>query len=168
MGSLDGITRDKDGIVLSRRDVHPLAYLFRALPSGLDGTYFTLPPEIHHLLAIHIFDNLDCSPPRAPKYKYREAANAQHEGQGGDWVPDSAPDEDYAAAAFGAAVEIPGDIDEWSQAKRDAVKLAIRAAEIKSKMVQQADPAMPDSAAVPVASTEPVVEPNNDAGGQIQ
>ena len=168
MGRLDGITRDSNGIVLSRRDVHPLAYLFRAIPSGLENTNFSMPAEMTHLLAIHLFDNLDCSPPRAPKYKYRESADSQHEGLGGEWVPDSAPDEDYAAAAFGGAVEIPGDIDEWSQAKRDAVKLAIRAAEIKAKMVQQADPAMPDSGAVPVVSTEPVVDPNNDAGGQIQ
>lgn len=150
MGRFDGITKDpKTGITLARRDKHPLAGLFKAIPSGAGNIPINIPDELHHLLAIHIFDNLRCTPPNQPLYKYREAAVNPEAGlNGGLWVPIDEPDEDYAPDE--EAFELPvsqEEISMWSPKNVQAMKLAIRAKEIRDKLAEGADPVPPTPAA---------------------
>lgn len=64
-----GVNTDKDGIVVSRESRHPYAHLFRSIPMGEGLPNMSVPEEWAQLVAIHVFDNLDCSLPRRPKYR---------------------------------------------------------------------------------------------------
>jgi hypothetical protein len=142
MGKIDGIIRDKDTrVVLARRDKHPLADLFKAIPAGSSNMpVFNMPPEMHHLLAIHIFDNLDCSPPREPLYKYREPAEGHSGLNGGMWVPIDEPDEAYAPAA--APVRVV-DTSSMTDAELVENEKRLKAEKLRRKRAEQADGGAP-------------------------
>lgn len=137
MGKIDGIKRDPDtGIVIARRDPHPLADEFRAIPAGNGiDTVFNLPVEMRQVLAIHIFDNRDCSPPRNPNYFYVEPEGGQQIGlNGGMWLPASA-----APKRAPEKVVLP-DASGWSNRKIEHMKAALRQEEIKRNLINDADP----------------------------
>ena len=137
MGKIDGIQREKDtGIVTARRDLHPLADEFRAIPAGNGtDTVFNLPAEMRQVLAIHIFDNRDCSGPRNPKYFYVEPTEGQQIGlNGGMWLPSgSAPEREREK------IVVP-DASGWSNRKLEHMKAQIRQEEIKRNLINDADP----------------------------
>lgn len=139
---LSGIVRDKQtGIVLARTQRHPLADLFRSAPMGMGNMPgMNIPAEAEHILAIHIFDNLDCSPPRRPKYKYRvNKEQVTSTGiPGALWVPIDAPDEDYEPAPD-EVVEV-ADISGYGPMQVEAMKAQIREHEIRAKLAANVDP----------------------------
>lgn len=157
MGRFDGIHRDpKTGVTIARRDKHPLAGLFKAIPSGAGEIPINIPDELHHLLAIHIFDNLRCSPPNQPLYKYRQSAvNPEAGMNGGLWVPIDAPDEEFAPAGPNADLPVPAEeINMWTPEKMAAMKTAMRAKEIRDKLAEGADPTGDPVPPVPAASED--------------
>lgn len=139
---LSGIVRDKTtGIVLTRSQRHPLADLFMSAPMGpgnLPG--MNIPYEAHHILAIHVFDNLDCSPPRNPLYKFRR--NLEQERStgipGALWVPVNTPDKEYEPVAD-EVVEVV-DITDYTPMQIEAMKAQIREKEIRDKLTANLDP----------------------------
>ena len=146
MGKIDGVERDKaTGIVLSRRDRHPLADLLKAIPSGAGGVEFSMPPELQHIIAIHLFDNLDCSPPREPKYSYREPTlghSGLNTGNDPSWVPVGKASPVKVAAE---PMVLP-DPEGWSPEKLAAMTIGIRNEEIKRTMILSSDPVLdPDA-----------------------
>lgn len=136
------IVRDEAGVVIGRHQRHPLADLFKSVPMGsanLPG--MRMPPEMEHLLAIHVFDNLRCSPPRDPLYVYREPTRrpvGAHAGAGGVWVPVS----QLKNVAFAEDTETVtvADVSDWSEERLRAQEIAIAAERTRQKMVAQADP----------------------------
>lgn len=64
-----GIHRNADGIVVARETRHPLAHYFRSIPMGEGLPDMSLTEHTAQLLSVHVFDNLDCSAPRMPRYK---------------------------------------------------------------------------------------------------
>lgn len=139
---LAGIVRDpKTGIVLARTIRHPLADLFMSAPMGQGLPALNIHPfnEISQILAIHMFDNLDCSPPRDPKYKWRPN-NAQVRATGLPgvlWVPINTPDPEPTVAA--EPVEV-ADISEYSTEQLAVLKSQIRQVEIRQKLINNLDP----------------------------
>ena len=138
----DGIIRDRrTGIVLARKDRHPLADLFKDVPmgEGLPGLHMGL-PEVEHLLAIHVFDNLGCSPPQEPLYKAvpdRESLTAT----GSDrvlWVPVATPDPVPAEEADEQI--FVADISDYNADQMAALEFQIQQKKIADKMLEQADP----------------------------
>lgn len=136
------ILRDEAGIIVGRRTEHPLAHLFKSVPMGskeLPG--MGLLPEMRHLLAIHVFDNLRCSPPRDPLYVYKEPKRkprGTHAGAGGVWVPIALAD-DPAFAEAPDAVTV-ANVAGWSEERLKAQEFAIAAERARQKLVAQADP----------------------------
>lgn len=138
----DGIIRDRrTGIVLARKDRHPLADLFKDVPmgEGLPGLHMGL-PEVEHLLAIHVFDNMDCSPPRNPLYRAVPDPDSLN-ATGTDrviYVPVDTPNpvavEEEDEQIFVA------DISKYNADQMAALKLQIQQKEIADKMLEQADP----------------------------
>ena len=152
MGKIDGIKRDPDsGIVIARRDQHPLADEFRAIPAGNGvDTVFNLPAEMRQVLAIHIFDNRACSGPRNPKYFYVEPEAGPQIGlNGGVWLPAGSvkkkPEE---------RISLP-DPSGWSNAKLKHMKQALRHEEIRRGLEAGADPRQgePIRPAIPPSET---------------
>ncbi len=145
MGKLNresDILRDEAGIVVGRRTEHPLAHLFKSVPMGsADLPGMGLLPEMRHLLAIHVFDNLRCSPPRDPAYVYREPKRrpaGTHAGAGGVWVP-VAHAEDPAFAEDRSSVTV-ADVTDWSPERLRAQEIAIAAERTRQSLVANADP----------------------------
>lgn len=145
MGKLNqesDIVRDEAGIVTGRRTQHPLAGLFRAVPmGGANMPGMTLPVEIRHLLAIHTFDNLRCSPPKNPLYVYREpkfVPKGSHAGAGGVWVPVALAD-DPAFTETDTTVTV-ADVRDWSAERLKAQELAIKHERIRQNLITQGDP----------------------------
>lgn len=137
---LSGIRRDATtGIVLAREQRHPLADLFRSVPMGTGLPGMKLPIEVEHLLAIHIFDNLDCSPPQNPLYKARPDKDAERAlGMPGViWVPINTPDDPDTPDDDGTVVI--ADVAEYSERQLEAMKAQIRQVEIARKLAAQAD-----------------------------
>lgn len=135
------ILRDEAGVVVSRRTEHPLADLFKAVPMGANLPGMGLLPEMRQLLAIHVFDNLRCSPPRDPLYVYREPhrrPTGTHAGAGGVWVP-VAHAEDPAFTENSHTVTV-ADVSDWSEERLKAQELAIKAERTRQRLIQQADP----------------------------
>lgn len=136
------IIRDEAGIVVGRRERHPLADLFKAVPMGAEGMPgMRMPPEMEHLLAIHVFDNLKCSPPQDPLYVYREPKRrplGAHAGADGVWVPTSET-KDPAFAEDRRTVSVV-DVTDWSEERLAAQEIVIKAERTRQKMVAQADP----------------------------
>ena len=64
-----GIHRNADGVVVARETRHPLAHYFRSVPMGEGLPDMSLTEHTAQVLAMHVFDNLDCSAPRMPRYK---------------------------------------------------------------------------------------------------
>lgn len=141
---LSGIRRDPaTGVVIARESRHPLADLFRSAPMGQGLPGMNIPAEAEHILAIHIFDNLNCSPPRNPKYKARkDKEQIRSTGiDGVKWVPTNAPDADEDADPEAAADDIVvADISGYNAMQLEAMKAQIREEEIKRKLAEQADP----------------------------
>lgn len=144
MGRLNAesdILRDEAGIVVGRRSEHPLAHLFKAVPLGPGLPGMGMLPEHRHLLAIHVFDNLRCSPPRDPLYVLREPKNVPvgtHAGAGAVWVP-VAHAADPAFVESRESVRI-ADVRGWSADRLKAQQAAIQAELIRQRLVEQADP----------------------------
>lgn len=140
MGKIDGIIRDPEtGVVIARRDRHPLADLLRAIPSGAGGVEFSMPPELQHIIAIHLFDNLKCSPPTNPLYEYREPTvghSGLNTGHDTSWVPVGAVANPAAVVADPISLPDPAG---WSAEKLHAMKLAIRNEEIQQKLILSTD-----------------------------
>lgn len=140
-----GLIRNADGVVIARRDEHPLAHLFEAVPSYDPATQNALPPmhmppEFRQLLAIHIFDNLRCAPP-ADDAVYRlvknKVADAPLGLAGALWVPHSVPDEVFEPEP----VEDDGvDIDGLSDAQ-----LTVLQAKIDQRRIDDAHRAATDA-----------------------
>lgn len=138
-----GIIRDEQGIVVGRRRRHPLADLFKDVPMG--GTAPNMPgmgilPEMQHLLAIHTFDNLRCSPPKDPRYVHKTPKNVPrgtHRGAPGLWVPIALAN-DPAFEETEDTVTIP-DPAGWSPQKIAAMETALAAEKIEQTLVEQAD-----------------------------
>ncbi|WP_282775864.1 hypothetical protein [Nocardia sp. CC201C] len=138
---LDGIRRDKaTGIVLAREHRHPLADWLRSVPMGTGLPGMQMPPEIEHLLAIHLFDNLRLPAPTAPLYTPRvdKAARRDIGKDAVIWVPIGTPEEEETEPVTGQPVTI-ADISDYTPAQLAAMKAAIRRAEIEAKMVEQSD-----------------------------
>lgn len=145
MGRLDresDILRDEAGVVIGRRTEHPLAHLFKSVPMGsADLPGMGLLPEMRHLLAIHVFDNLHCSPPRDPAYVYREPKRRPvgvHAGAGGVWVPVTHAD-DPAFLEDRGSVTV-ADVRDWTEERLRAQETAIAAERTRQRLVAQADP----------------------------
>ncbi|MGC5027470.1 hypothetical protein ACLQ3K_22200 [Tsukamurella sp. DT100] len=64
-----GIHRNADGVVVARETRHPLAHYFRSVPMGEGLPDMSMTEHTAQVLAMHVFDNLDCSAPRQPRYK---------------------------------------------------------------------------------------------------
>lgn len=132
----------EDGVIVGRRNEHPHADLFKDVPmGGANLPNMNLPPEFRHLLAIHIFDNLDCSLPRNPRYVHRQpdkVPEGTHAGAGGVWVPTAQAD-DPAFAEVAASITVP-DPAHWSDEKLNAAELVIKRERMQRKLVAQADP----------------------------
>ena len=137
---LSGIRRDPNtGIVLARERRHPLADLFRNVPMGQGLPGMKMMPEAEHLLAIHAFDNLQCSPPRDPLYKARTDRDALAATGIAQviWVPINTPDpEDEPPVETTVVV---ADISGYTPAQIEAMKAQIREEEIRRKLSAQAD-----------------------------
>lgn len=136
------IIRDEAGIVIGRRTEHPFAHLLKAVPMGnADMPGMGLPPEMRHLIAIHVWDNLRCSPPRDPLYVYKEPKRrprGTHAGAGGVWVPmEHANDEAFVEESGTVTV---ADVGGWSEDRLKAQEIAIAAERTRQKLVAQADP----------------------------
>ena len=137
-----GIIRDEEGVVVDRRHRHPLADWLRCMPLGssnLPG--MNMDAMIEQRIAIHVFDNLHCSPPRDPAYVYRtpkQKPRGTHAAAPGVWVPVGLL-EDEAFEESEESVTIPDPTD-WSPAKLQAMKTAIVQEEAKQRLVEQADP----------------------------
>lgn len=142
---LEGIVRDPDtGIVLARKHRHPLADLFRSVPMGRGLPGMQIPAEAGHLLAIHIFDNLRCSPPQSPLYKARRDKDAvQVTGmEGVTWVPITEPDPVEEAAPSDQSEQAVPDVDDishYTPAQLAAMKAQIRQIELERKLIEQSD-----------------------------
>ncbi|MRH85989.1 hypothetical protein GFY24_00665 [Nocardia sp. SYP-A9097] len=138
---LDGIRRDPEtGIVYARESRHPLADWFRSVPMGQGLPGMQMPPEIQHLLAIHVFDNLRLPAPTDALYKPRRDKNATA-ATGHDavtWVPIGAPDEGQGEDITEAPVLV-ADITGYTPAQIAAMKAQIRQEEIRQKMLAQSD-----------------------------
>lgn len=138
---LSGIRRDpNNGIVLAREQRHPMADLFRSVPMGTGLPGMRMPIEAEHLLAIHIFDNLDCSPPRSPLYKARPDKDAlRSTGMPGYiWVPINTPDDPADPSTDDEPVMV-ADIGEYNDRQIAAMKVQIEEIERRRKMIAQAD-----------------------------
>ncbi|MDI9914341.1 hypothetical protein [Rhodococcus sp. IEGM 1379] len=136
----DGIVRDRrTGIVLARRNRHPMADLFRDAPMGEGLPGMHMDPMAEHLLAIHIFDNLDCLPPQNPLYKQvpdPESLNAT----GTDrviYVPIGTPG---PADVEAEEPIIVADISDYTEDQDAALELQLRQKRIARKLLEQADP----------------------------
>ncbi|MEV0080900.1 hypothetical protein AB0H58_31195 [Nocardia neocaledoniensis] len=137
---LSGIRRDPhSGIVLAREQRHPLADLFRSVPMGTGLPGMRMPIEAEHLLAIHIFDNLDCSPPQNPLYKARPDKDAlRSTGMPGVvWVPINTPDDPEDPAPPEAVMV--ADIGDYTPAQLEAMKAQIKQIELERRLSAQAD-----------------------------
>lgn len=136
------IVRDEEGIVIGRRTQHPYAGLFKAVPMGSkDMPGMSFPVEFQHLLAIHVFDNLRCSPPRDPLYVYREPRRrpqGSHAGAGGVWVPVKLAN-DPAFVEETGTVQV-ANVTDWSEERLRAQEIAIAAERTRQKLITQADP----------------------------
>nr|WTA71314.1 hypothetical protein OHB51_35560 [Micromonospora sp. NBC_00855] len=138
---LSGIRRDpNNGIVMAREQRHPMADLFRSVPMGTGLPGMRMPIEAEHLLAIHIFDNLDCSPPQNPVYKARPDKDAlRSTGMPGFiWVPIATPDDPEDPAPDEGPVLV-ADIGEYDDRQIAAMKAQIAEVERQRKMSAQAD-----------------------------
>lgn len=135
----DGIVRDRrTGIVLARKNRHPLADLFKDIPMGEGLPGMHMDPMAEHLLAIHVFDNEDCSPPRNPLYKAvpdPESVSATGTGRV-LWVPIKTPD---PVAAADEPIVV-ADISNYDQDQIEALELQLRRRRIADKLLEQADP----------------------------
>lgn len=142
--NIDGVLRDpRTGIVIARKDRHPLADLFVDAPMGQGLPGMHIPPEAEHILAIHIFDNLRCAPPQDPLYAKQvdpdsEAALGQKRYI---WVPISEADGSTDVVEEPVVV---ADISHYDADQIAAMKLQIRQREIRDKLVEQADPTPDD------------------------
>ena len=137
---LSGIRRDPTtGIVTAREQRHPLADLFRSVPMGVGLPGMRMQVEAEQLLAIHIFDNLDCSPPRTPLYKPRADTDAlRSTGMPGVlWVPINTPD-DPDAPPVDEPVMV-ADIGTYTPAQLEAMKAQIKQIEMERRLIAQAD-----------------------------
>jgi hypothetical protein len=137
----DGIVRDRrTGIVLARKNRHPLADLFKDIPMGEGLPGMHMDPMAEHLLAIHIFDNLGCSPPQDPLYKSVPDPESLA-ATGSDrvlWVSVNIPDpvpEDEA----GEQIEV-ADISGYDADQMAAMEFQMKQKRIADKMLEQADP----------------------------
>lgn len=137
----DGIIRDRrTGIVLARKHRHPLADVFKDIPMGEGLPGMHMDPMAEHLLAIHVFDNEDCSPPREPLYKAVPDPDSLN-ATGTDrvlWVPINTPDpvaDDEADEQI-----LVADISEYTPDQVAAMEFQIRQKKIADKMLAQADP----------------------------
>ena len=117
--------------------------MLKSIPMGTANMPgMSLPPEIRHLIAIHVWDNLRCSPPRDPLYVYREPrgmpAGARAAGAGGVWVPIKHANDD----AFAEDTEkiMVADVTDWTPQRLEAQRLAIAAEERRQRLIAQADP----------------------------
>lgn len=138
-----GILRDEEGIIVGRRRRHPLADLFKDVPMGTSNMPgMSMGPDIEHLLAIHVFDNMKCRyDPDRSLYVHRTPKKrpaGTHKGAPGVWVPKTVAD-DPAFEEDPETIEVP-DPTGWSPAKLAAAKTAIVAEENAQRMVEQADP----------------------------
>lgn len=136
------ILRDEAGIVIGRRTEHPMSWVFKSVPMGSENMPgMGLLAEMRHLLAIHVFDNLHCSPPQNPAYVYKEPKNVPrgtHAGAGGVWVPIAHAD-DPAFAETAGSVTV-SDVTDWSPERLKAQEIAIAAERTRQNLVAQADP----------------------------
>lgn len=138
--NLNGVLRDpKTGIVIARKHRHPLADLFIDAPMGQGLPGMHMAAEAEHILAIHVFDNLDCSPPRNPLYKARldqdsMAATGQKRYI---YVPINEPDDGNDVVE--EAVEVD-DISHYDDDQLAAMKVQIHQIEVRKKLLEQADP----------------------------
>lgn len=138
--NIDGVLRDpKTGIVIARKDRHPLADLFIDAPMGQGLPGMHMAPEAEHILALHIFDNLRCSPPQDPLYKRRlDKDSVASLGQKRFiWVPIKEPDD--GNDVVDEVIEVD-DISHYTPDQRAAMKVQIRQLEVRDKLVEQADP----------------------------
>lgn len=137
----EGVVRDRrTGIVLSRKNRHPLADVFKDAPMGEGLPGMHMDPMAEHLLAIHVFDNLRCSPPQDPLYRAAPDPDSLN-ATGTDrviYVPvgtsDPAADDDAAEPILVA------DISDYNADQIAAMKLQLQQKEIADKMLEQADP----------------------------
>ena len=121
----------KTGVVHARKHEHPLRHVFEAVPNGT-AIPFNMPPEMQQVLAIHVFDNLRCSPPADDAVYRLVRAKANPDaplGTGGVmWVPKTVPDStfDRPDVQVGAvAVEGIPDIEDLDDAQLDALEARI-------------------------------------------
>lgn len=138
--NIDGVLRDpKTGIVIARKRRHPLADLFIDAPMGQGLPGMHMAPEAEHILAIHVFDNLDCSPPRNPKYKRRlDRDSVASLGQKRYiYVPINEPDDGNDVAE--EVVEV-ADISHYDDDQLAAMEVQIQQVKVRKKLVEQADP----------------------------
>lgn len=141
---VDGVLREtKTNIVLARRHPHPYKDLFNAIPSEA-GVYFDIPDDLKQLLAIHCLDNLGMSPPVNPRYEYVPPAPGLAVGgqkNVGTWEPPVKGRKVAKEADPERAVVVP-DPTGWSQNKRDAMRAALKAEDIRRAMIDGADAAV--------------------------
>lgn len=125
-----GMVRDKkSGVVLAREQEHPQRYVFESIPNGTPIP-FHMDPEMQQVLAIHVFDNLKCSPPGddAVYRLVRSKANPGAPlGTGGVvWVPKTVPDSAFEPEQVEPLlVEGVPDIESLDDAQLDALQVRI-------------------------------------------
>ncbi|OZE95081.1 hypothetical protein CH302_19265 [Rhodococcus sp. 15-2388-1-1a] len=137
----DGILRDpQTNIVIARRHAHPYIDVFNAIPSEA-GVNFDMPAELKQLCAIHIFDNLGCSPPTEPRYIYVPPSSAIAVGgqkNVGTWEPPVKGRKAAKEADPERPVVVP-DPQGWTKRKIAAMRAALKSEEIRQQLIDGAD-----------------------------
>ncbi|SNS57960.1 hypothetical protein [Rhodococcoides kyotonense] len=137
----DGILRDpQTNIVIARRHAHPYIDVFNAIPSET-GVNFDMPQELKQLCALHIFDNLGCSPPTNPRYVYVPPSTALAVGgqkNVGTWEPPVKGRKAAKEADPERPVVVPAATG-WSKTKIAAMRAELKREELRQSMIDGAD-----------------------------
>ncbi|WP_415395224.1 hypothetical protein ACMTN4_07590 [Rhodococcus globerulus] len=136
----DGIVRDRrTGIVLARKNRHPLADLFKDIPMGEGLPGMHMDPMAEHILAIHVVDNLGFVPSNAPLYKAVPDPDSLN-ATGTDrvlWVPINTPDPIVDELDEPIVV---ADISNYDPDQIAALEMQLQQKKIADKLLEQADP----------------------------